>query len=86
MKKPMGQSARTVQASTEDVGVIEFTGQDKLENTIWYRINKKYFILQNKHQVVKGNSEETSDIYPTHQLLFKSSLECITIHQDVIQQ
>ena len=37
--KTMGRSARTVQASIEDGGIVDFTGQDKVENAIWDRIN-----------------------------------------------
>ena len=43
MEKPMGRSARTVQASTEDGGIVDFKGQDKVEKSIWYRIHKNIF-------------------------------------------
>ena len=45
MAKPMGRSVRIVQASTEDGGIFDSTGQDKVENTIWDRIQKKRFHL-----------------------------------------
>ena len=43
MAKPIGRSARAVQASTEDCGIVDFTGQDRVENAIWYRIHNKRF-------------------------------------------
>ena len=45
MAEPMGQSARTVQALTEDDGIVDFTGQDKVENAIWDRIHNNIFYL-----------------------------------------
>ena len=64
------------------------TSQDKIRWKAPFGIEytRRYFIFQKNYQYVKGNSEETSAIYPTHQLLVKSSLERITTHHDVIQQ
>ena len=50
----MGRSARTVQASTEDGYIVDFTGQDKAENTIWDRIHKKRFHLAEKSPIFQG--------------------------------
>ena len=41
----MGRSARTVQASTEDDVIVDFTGKDKVENAIWDIIHKQIFHL-----------------------------------------
>ena len=50
----MGQSARTVQASTEDGGIVDFTGQDKVENDIWDRTHKKRFHLAEQPPICQG--------------------------------
>ena len=54
MVKPMGRSARTVQSFTEDGGIIDFTGQDKVENSIWDRIHKNIFNLAEQAPICKG--------------------------------
>ena len=54
MTKPIGRSARAVQASMEDGGTIDFTGQDKVENAIWDRINKKRFHLAEQAPICQG--------------------------------
>ena len=54
MAKPMGRSARIVQASTEDDSIVDFTGQDKVENAIWGRINKKRFHLAEQSLICQG--------------------------------
>ena len=54
MTKPMGRSARTVQASTEDGGVVDLTVQDKVENTIWDRIHKKMFHIAEEAPICQG--------------------------------
>ena len=53
-KKPMGRSARTVQASTEDSGIVDFTGQDRVENAIWDRIHKKRFHIAEQAPICQG--------------------------------
>ena len=67
--------------------VVLLTLQDKIrwETPFGIEYIRTDFIFRNKHQSVKGNSEETLAILPTHHLLVKSSLERITTHQDVIQ-
>ena len=49
------------------------TSQDKIRWKTPSRIEfeRRDFILHNKHQSFKGNSEETLAIYPTHQILVK---------------
>ena len=57
MSKPMDISARKVQASTEDGGIVDFTGQDKVEIPFGIEYTRIYFILHNKHQSVMGRYE-----------------------------
>ena len=54
MAKPMGPSARTVQASTEDGGIVDFTGQDRVENSICDRTHKKRFHLLEQAPICQG--------------------------------
>ena len=54
MAKPMDRIARTVQASTEDGGIVNFTGQDKVENAICDRIHKKIFHLSEQVPICQG--------------------------------
>ena len=64
------------------------TSQDKIRRKTPFGIEytRRYFIVQNKHQYVKSDSEETFAIYPTYQILVNSSLEYIDIYQDVFEQ
>ena len=57
MAKPMGQDARTFQASTEDGGIVDFTVQDRLKMPFGIEYTRRYFILHKKYQSVKGKSE-----------------------------
>ena len=50
----MVRSTRTVQASTEDGGVVDFTGQDKVKNAIWDIIHKKIFHLVEEVPICQG--------------------------------
>ena len=54
MEKHMGRSAKTVQASTEDSGIFDFTGQDQVENAIWDIIHKKMFYLAEQATICQG--------------------------------
>ena len=54
MAKPMGQNARTFQASTDDGVIVDFTGQDKVENSIWDRIYKTIFHLVEQAPIYQG--------------------------------
>ena len=54
MVKHTGRSARTVQASTEDGGIVDFTGQDRVENTIWDRVHKKISHLAEQAEICQG--------------------------------
>ena len=50
----MGRSTRKFQSSTEIGGIVEFTGQYKVENTIWDKINKKIFHLEEQASICQG--------------------------------
>ena len=50
----MGRSTRTVQASMEDGGSVDFTGQDNVENTIWDIIHNKRFYLAEQAPICQG--------------------------------
>ena len=50
----MSRSARTVQSSTEDGGIVDFIGQDKAENAIWDIIHKKRFHLAEQAPIFQG--------------------------------
>ena len=54
MAKPIGISARTVQAYTEDGGIVDFTGQGKAEKAIWDRIDKKRFHRSEQAPICQG--------------------------------
>ena len=54
MEKPMGQSSRAFKASTEDGVIFDFTGQGKVENAIWGRIQKKIFHLAEQAPIYQG--------------------------------
>ena len=44
----------TFQASTEDGGIVDLTGQDKVENAIWDRIHKNIFHLAEQAPIFQG--------------------------------
>ena len=50
----MYRSARKVKASTEDGGIVDITGQYKVENAIWDRIHKKIFHLVELSPICQG--------------------------------
>ena len=50
----MGRSARKVQLSTEDCGIVDFTGQDKVKNAIWDIIHTKIFHLVEQAPICQG--------------------------------
>ena len=73
MAKPMGRSARTVQASTEDGGIVDFTGQYKVENAIRDRIHKKRFHIAEQAPIcqrqLRGDLGYLSNTPATSQVL-----------------
>ena len=54
MEKPMSISARIVQESSEDGGIGDFTGQDKMENMIWDKIGNNIFHLAEQAPICQG--------------------------------
>ena len=54
MNKPRGRSARVVQATDEDGGIVEFSDQPSVEDAIWDRIHSKRFFNGESAPICKG--------------------------------
>ena len=54
MRKSYGRSARVVSDKTDSGGVVEYEGQDKVEEAIWSVIHDKIFYLPEQSPICKG--------------------------------
>ena len=68
------------------MALLTSQGKIRWKTPFGIEYTRRDFILQNKHQSFKVNTEETLAVQPTHHLIVNSFLERITIHQDVIQK
>ena len=58
MNKPRGRSARVVHATDDDGQIVEFSGQNKVEDEIWNRIHRTRFYGSESAPVCKGRMRE----------------------------
>ena len=93
MAKPMGRSARTVQSSTEDGGIVDFTGQDKVENTIWDIIPNNIFHIAEQAPIwqgkLRGDFGYLANTPDTSQVLsgtYNYPSGCDPATQDILQE
>lgn len=54
MNKPRGRSARVVQATDSDGQIVEFSGQNKVEDEIWDRIHRTRFYGSESAPICRG--------------------------------
>ena len=54
MNKPRGRSARVVQATDEDGQIVEFQGQNRVEDEIWNRIHRTRFFGSESAPICNG--------------------------------
>ena len=54
MSKPQGHSIRVVQAEMDMGEVVDFEGQDAVQNEIWSRIHDQWFYLAEQAPICQG--------------------------------